>query len=528
MHSAARIGAIAHHEPRRRRGVWAAIPSWGTSLGFHAVALGLLTLVVFYAREEDPMAVIFRKPQPALAPPDRLAPPEIPSEPTPVLCEESEVTTPVSPLETEVQAVTDQGDLPAEAPDGADAAVADVQLASDAMQFVLGAGGGDAGKWGAPDGSGPTRAAIASRKSRALKCGFPVSTVETALRWFKKHQSPNGMWDVDGYQQNCADAGLRCEPGTEHVGDDGDVACTAYALMCFLGAGYDHHAGMYRSVVKRGIDHLLSTQKADGSFGSRNYENAIATMALADAYASSGDPSLRAPAQRGVRIILARQNADAKEAGYRLGWDYGAPNRTRNDSSVTGWNVMALKSALGAGLDVGDGLQGARAWLEQAWKAANPAWASIDPYKSRTVFPYTFDPVAGATDKKHLAAVGAMCAVFLGTRAGDAMLESLINQIMDSDYPASVAWPTNTYLLYYNTMAMFQATSGGNDGRWKRWDQPVRKMIVAAQRTDAGCFAGSWDFAGTAFPGHDVGRLLSTAYCCLSLEVYYRKGLVQH
>ncbi|MBA2482735.1 MAG: terpene cyclase/mutase family protein [Planctomycetes bacterium] len=529
MHDAQAIDTVEGYEPHTSRsGVWAAVRSWGTSFAFHASALMLFGMIAFYAKqEEDPRITTVTRISLPETKPERQDPVQDPVKPTETVIEAvDEITAPESEIMTEIVISSVESENLSEQKQGDKAKVADMELASDFTLVAIGAGGGDAGKNGIPDGGGPTRAAILQRKKTNKEIKGTLTNVEAALRWFKKHQSPNGMWDVDGYQQNCTDGGGRCEPGTAHAGEDGDIACTAYALMCFLGAGYDHHVGTYRSVVKRGLEHLIAAQKPDGSFGPRNYEHAIATMAVCDALAMSGDRSLREPAQRGVAMILARQNADAKDSGYRLGWDYAAANPTRNDSSVTGWNVMALKSAVAAGLDVGGGLQGAKHWLEQAWKTANPAWAGMDPYKSRSVFPYTYDPVAATTDKTHLAAVGAMCAVFLGRRSGDTMLESLINEIMATDQPKSVAWPTNTYLLYYNTMAMFQTTAGGNDPRWKRWNEPVRNMISSSQRSDAGCFAGSWDFVGTEFHGHEVGRLLSTAYCCLSLEVYYRKDLV--
>jgi hypothetical protein len=92
----------------------------------------------------------------------------------------------------------------------------------------------------------------------------------------------------------------------------------------------------------------------------------------------------------------------------------------------------------------------------------------------------------------------------------------MANSIMKNNYPTT--YPTNTYILYYNTLAIFQI--GGE--RWDKWNKPVATLLSNSQRTDDSCFNGSWDYAGTEFHGSDTGRLLSTAYACLSQEVIWR------
>jgi hypothetical protein len=417
-------------------------------------------------------------------------------------------------------------------PKGREEAVADSEMGGSGAFMAIGAGGGSAGMFGSRSGGGKKRAVGKFGGSKGSE-----SAVDAALRWFKKHQSPNGMWEAEKYPANCTEE-PKCEPGKNYGSGDTTAAMTGYALLCFLGAGYDHQTpNKYRQTVKNGIDYLVSTQKPDGEFG-RNYENAVATMALAEAFAMTGDPALKAPAQKGVDIILKRQNKEGggkdKDTGYGdgLGWDYIGPNN-RNDSSVTGWNVMALKSALAGQLNVGNGMDGAKRWLDLVWKATNPDWAKkTDPYKDMTRFPYTYDtatkevkiaeePKPGATVDAHdMECVGTVCAVFLGHHAGDIMLETLCNYVMDHQTPK--AYPCNTYYMYYNTLAIFQV--GGE--RWQKWNNSVRDMLVNAQIKGRGCFDGSWDFEGTKFHGFNTGRVLSTAYCCLSLEVYYRYAQV--
>lgn len=492
------------------------------SAAMHAAALFVFSLIVLISnavkQEEAPP---LRIEMPVLA--------KLPSEPPPVDPHHDEqLTIPTEVEETTTLEMADAraDELPIdlgeeevdELVEGHPDAIAASEVGENGWNMVIGPGGPASGKSG---DFGP----FTHRRKHGPgggPQGIAADAVEAALRWFKKHQSANGQWDVDGYPANCQNPGNRCEPGIEHTGEEGDIACTAYAILCYLGYGYDHKApSRYRGTVKKGIEYLLHAQKADGLWGQRNYENAIATMAVAEAYAMSQDPLLKAPAQRGVDRILARQTPDPA-GGYALGWDYEAPNAARIDASVTGWNVMALKSAAVGGLNTGNSLEGARQWLRRTWQAANPQWKSLGSTEESR-FPYTWNATdntfsidAVGSPAHDLACVGALCAVFLNHKSGDVMLETMCNYSMKHQLPA--AYPCNTYYLYYNSMAMFQA--GGD--RWRTWGKTVPSMLVAAQRKTSDCYDGSWDYAGTVFPGHQTGRLLSTAYCCLSLEVYWR------
>ncbi len=528
-HSASVSDRLPPHHHDAEHDAKLGVTGWLISGATHLGLIVLLASIIIAGRSEKVDQVTTRVA--SIPPPQAIPPPNQPdpfskTEP-PTIPHDKQITSD----ETVINLPDSVIDIEAGNPDG-ESVVADAaagrqdakdmsEMGGPAFFKNIGVGEGGSGVFGKRKGPGKIGTLANTYGPHAPQT---VIVIDTGLRWLARHQSANGMWDAANYFQNCADAGPKCEPGKAVPG--ANEAVTGYALLCFLGYGYDHRsASRYKSKVQRGLDYLLSIQQANGLIGTRNYEHAVCAMALAEAYGMTADPALKDPAQRAIDVILARQNQDpqAADAAYAgLGWDYIGPNQ-RNDSSVSGWNVMALKSGLAAGLDVKNGIQGSKAWLDRAWKAANPNWKTLDPYGS-SVFPYTWNPVSDKADRDHLSFIGACAAVFLGHQAGDPLLETLLND-MDRRWLDSGAWKTNSYCIYYASMAAFQA--GGK--HWDAWMNAYLPWLNQTMNTDpdGGCLTGTWKYPAQSFHGGDTSRVLVHCYQLLALEVAVRYQLVQ-
>jgi len=147
----------------------------------------------------------------------------------------------------------------------------------------------------------------------AARGGSPESekAVERALRWIIEHQDPyDGGWKFQ----------LKCDQCDGSGSCKSRNAATGLALMALLGAGYTHQAGPYQEQVEYGLKFLLQKQKLTpeygGSFmepGNGMYHQAIATIAIAEAFAMTRDEELRqALDQGGIATPLSvYERADA-------------------------------------------------------------------------------------------------------------------------------------------------------------------------------------------------------------------------
>ncbi len=228
----------------------------------------------------------------------------------------------------------------------------------------------------------------AGRQRAAASYGGSAKTeasVNAALDWLAAHQSKDGRWDA-------SDHGAGRETFTQGqdrqgAGAKADTGLTGLALLAFLGAGHTHQTGSYTKNVARGLDYLLSMQAVDGNMAgdAEIYEymycHGMATLALSEALAMTGDERLVRPVRRAIEYTVAAQNLSSG------GWRYKPPfSRDRGDTSQLGWQLMCLKSAEQSGIAIPE--RRGKAWfaISTVFRRARAAdWPLIGPKNVRRI-----------------------------------------------------------------------------------------------------------------------------------------------
>lgn len=352
-------------------------------------------------------------------------------------------------------------------------------LAAPDIELAVGEGSIYAGR------SSRSRAELVAEGGGSLES---EAAVAAGLRWLADHQLPDGSWWLDRFHMSHA-----CQGRCRGHGARSDTGGTGLALLPFLAAGQTQNGGQYRKVIASGLDWLKANQLDDGDLRGvgigRMYAHALATIALCEAYALTKDKSLAEPAQRAINFIVEAQHGEG-------GWRY-EPGES-GDTSVVGWQIMALRSGQLAYLRVPDRvLSKADRYLDRA-----------QVYPAPAIFAYT----PGMPATRTMTAEGLLCRQLLGwQRANPALVggvEFLANNLPKRENP-------DIYYWYYGTQVMHHF--GGE--AWTLWNDRLRDTLIDMQ-SSRGHEAGSWDPRGEF---SDVGgRLYMTSLAVLTLEVYYR------
>lgn len=335
-------------------------------------------------------------------------------------------------------------------------------------------------------------------KSRLLKEGGGNAESERAvalgLAWLARQQKEDGGWQFD-------------------AGDKDDRAgATGLALLPFLAAGETHKkAQKYQKAVTAGVA-FLKKQCATAGPKQGQFEGAttmtgqaLATLALCEAYGLTKDPELRPYAQAALNHIQRAQTTDG-------GWSDKPDGKS--DLTVVGWQVQALFSGKTTRELVIDDrvVKKAIKFLDSvATGARKSAYGTLD----------ATDAKPGTT----LTAIGLLCRYHIDGwgPSHPGLIDGLAGFVKN---PPS-ATNHDPLHLYYTTWLL--AGYEGED--WKNWNEGpkgtdgtrkggVRDLLCDSHIRKDAATLGSWAANGDF--GKRYGRLGTTALNVLTLEVYYR------
>lgn len=320
------------------------------------------------------------------------------------------------------------------------------------------------------------------------------AAVHSALQWLARNQNDDGGWSP-----RVLEGGVERRIGghdRKGAGSEADTGITGLVILAFLGSGHTHWEGMHRQVVKRGVEFLVRKQARDGNMAgsarlfARMYCHSMATLAISEAYAMTGDPQLSPAVKRAAAYTIWAQHPRVG------GWRYQPGDR--GDMSQFGWQVMALRSAQYAGVEISATTQQlSTRFLRSVLHGRSGGLASYRPLQqpSRT-----------------MTAEALVCRAFLGWPRNEAAINEGVRFVM-GELPGN--GKKNFYYWYYASLALHQVQGP----EWKRWSEALQRELLQLQKRE-GEEAGSWD-PDTVWGAYG-GRAYSTAMATLCLEVYYR------
>ncbi len=339
--------------------------------------------------------------------------------------------------------------------------------------------------------------------------------VAMGLDFMALHQAQDGHWSLHDFNHSAREkprpAGkirtCNCEVGATNRND---IAATAFGLLPFLAGGITHKPSKsstkdYSKTVDGAINFLMGKQAKDGAFSGDMYAHGIATIAMCEAYGLTSDPKLKMSAQRALNFIAyAQDNAGG-------GWRYAA--KQAGDLSVTGWQLMALKSGQMAGLSV------PKNTLKLSEKFLDSCETASAKGSQMRGGGYAYVPSNGQGESITMTSVGLLCRQYSGVNprnpallAGVQKLKAYCTDKLD-----------NIYYLYYATQVMHHMQGES----WNFWNLGaagtgkggIRDTLISKQDTGNTPKhphqVGSWG-------GSPGGRIMATSLSLLCLEVYYR------
>ncbi len=265
------------------------------------------------------------------------------------------------------------------------------------------------------------------------------------------------------------------------------TAVTGLAGLAFMCSGSVPGDGPYGRQIDACVDYLIRNTNNEGyvavpSGYDNMYGHGFATLFLSEAYGMSQKPELRDKLDKAVGLIVRSQNP----AG---GWRY-QPAPTDADLSVTICQIMALRAARDAGINVPDETR--EKCIEYVKRSQNQDGS----------FRYTLQ---GGHGSFPLTAAGVVSLYSAGIYDGDQIEKGL--KWLDRQRPGAGGNGNNYGYYFYGHYYAVQAMWHAGGEYWARWYPAIRDELAGMAGSD-----GSW-------PDAQVGPEFGTAMACIILQM---------
>jgi hypothetical protein len=303
--------------------------------------------------------------------------------------------------------------------------------------------------------------------------------------------------------------------------DSGQPGVTSLCVMAFIAHGHVPGKGQYGTLLERATDFVMSCQKPNGlitmvgpegptinrqishDIGScAAYNHAISSLVLGEIYGMSQATKagrLEMAIRKALAATLEMQAWPKNSPSDRGGWRY--VNRAYDidsDLSVTGWELMFLRSARNAGFEVpAERIENAVAFVKRSFDERDGIFLYSTSKPSRT---------------RSMAGAGILALAHAGLhhtaeaqRAGDWLLDHPFDQY-NSTIPGQSS-DRYHYGLFTCCQAMYQL--GGK--YWEQFYPPAVEAVLANQQPD-----GSWP-VDSQYHDAPYGHAYSTALVVIML-----------
>ena len=300
-----------------------------------------------------------------------------------------------------------------------------------------------------------------------------AAAVKKAVAWLAKNQKPDG-------------------------GSGNSSGITGACAIALMSQGHLPGTGEYGVQTAKAINFILDTAQPDGllyqqwmSGHGPMYHHGLATLALGEAWGQTGDKRTRETLRKAIDLICACQN-------QKGGWRY-QPKISDDDLSVTVMQLMALRAARDAGMDVPKEV--IDAGIEYVKSCHNPKGQGKDG---------GFGYMPGGGSGFSRSAAGVTSLQVAGDYRASEVVEGIEYLMTFKPMTEKEIDEHRYYGLYYAAMGLYQAQSLGAQGKkwWSAWYPLVVRDLLERQQPE-----GNWK---AHFGDYD------TAMAILILTIPYR------